>query len=281
MMTFAGSPGEWPECSGLAALAILHYGAAPVDQNRVPDYEAAVAVPGRHLNPCPALPVPEQQTAVPVSALRARHPLENPQPADRTFYFLLGDGAHGANINMVQFPLDALEVGQPLLAEDPTSDGSFCSSSYTEDGVLCDPATDPTGCFCTHRLEVGLGDVVEIFLINPENPRPVAHPIHLHGQHYSVLGEGAVPNDQPMHWVREQNNAGAIPRNLDRPPHKDSVQTRPGHYILIRFLADNPGYWLLHCHISFDLLEGQGAVFKVGEREDWNIPADFNTNCEA
>ena len=53
------------------------------------------------------------------------------------------------------------------------------------------------------------------------------------------------------------------------------MQTAPGRYILTRFVADNPGYWIMHCHISFDQIEGQVLVVKVGNREDWKIPEDF------
>ena len=30
--------------------------------------------------------------------------------------------------------------------------------------------------------------------------------------------------------------------------------------LVFRFYTDNPGYWLIHCHISFDLIEGQVCV---------------------
>ena len=112
-MTFAGSEGSWPECSGLASLAFLQYEDAPVDQAAVPDYAGGVSVPGRHLNPCPSLPLPDQQTEVAVKDLRAKEGLEHTGPADSTFYFLLGDGDNGASINMVN--IDDSFRGKPRL----------------------------------------------------------------------------------------------------------------------------------------------------------------------
>ena len=61
-MLFAGSPGQFTECSGLASMAFLQvwpqskypappslpqHGDSPVDQTMVPDYYKAVTVPGR------------------------------------------------------------------------------------------------------------------------------------------------------------------------------------------------------------------------------------------
>jgi L-ascorbate oxidase len=61
------------------------------------------------------------------------------------------------------------------------------------------------------------------------------------------------------------------------PLPKDSLQSIPGSYLLVQFSADNPGYWIWHCHISFDANQGQALVSKVGDKEDWDIPEDFPT----
>ena len=141
---------------------------------------------------------------------------------------------------------------------------------------MCDPGLDKHGCACHNILHVETGDVVEIFLINPDLERPIAHPLHLHGYFFNVLGSGLIPpQENPMEYVRQQNEEGNIARNLQDPPRKDSVQTSPGGFLLIRFFADNPGYWLMHCHISFDVIEGQAMVVKVGDRDEWVIPDDF------
>ena len=60
--------------------------------------------------------------------------------------------------------------------------------------------------------------------------------IILEANHYSVLStSGPVPSSDPLVWVQQQNQLGTIPRNLDHPPRKDSMQTSPGHYTLIRW----------------------------------------------
>ena len=117
--------------------------------------------------------------------------------------------------------------------------------------------------------------MVELFLINPAGDKPIAHPMHLHGYYHNVIASGPIPESNPLEYVKLLNDIIGIDRNLDSPPQKDSIQTRPGEFILIRFLADNPGYWTMHCHISFDVIEGQALVIKVGDTNDWAIPQDF------
>ena len=146
-------------------------------------------------------------------------------------------------------------------------------------GKMCDPLVDPNECVCVFLLEVAKDDVVEIFFTNPAGKYAIAHPAHLHGYDHAIIATGEIPEDvEDMNeWVRQQNEAGNVQRNLMDPPRKDSVQTIPGSYMLVRFLADNPGFWIWHCHISFDAFQGQALVFKVGERGDWDIPDDFPT----
>ena len=41
---------------------------------------------------------------------------------------------------------------------------------------------------------------------------------------------------------------------------KDTVTVPGGGYAVIQFLADNPGYWIMHCHVETHTLEGMGVV---------------------
>ena len=59
---------------------------------------------------------------------------------------------------------------------------------------------------------------------------------------------------------------GEIKRNLVNPPIKDTVMVPDGGFTVIRFLADNPGYWLMHCHMSWHNHLGMGFVVKVRRR---------------
>ena len=67
-----------------------------------------------------------------------------------------------------------------------------------------------------------------------------------------------------LQTVRWTNNAPPE-EVLDRDtsfPLKDTVIVPYGGYTVIRFIADNPGWWLLHCHIEIHQLEGMAAVVR-------------------
>ena len=63
--------------------------------------------------------------------------------------------------------------------------------------------------------------------------------------------------------VIDLNEAGKIPKNLKDPPIKDTVAVPDAGYTVIRFLADNPGYWLIHCHMSWHSHTGMMVVIQV------------------
>ena len=75
------------------------------------------------------------------------------------------------------------------------------------------------------------------------NKSPLAHPMHLHGHVFWVLAEGVGQWD------------GSI-TNPENPQRRDVQLLQPGTeetpgYLVIEFLANNPGVWPLHCHISW------------------------------
>ena len=58
-------------------------------------------------------------------------------------------------------------------------------------------------------------------------------------------------NDASLEDLNIRNKALAL---------KDTVIVPFGGYTVIRFLVDNPGWWLLHCHIEIHQLEGMAVV---------------------
>ncbi|CAI7666690.1 unnamed protein product [Penicillium discolor] len=81
---------------------------------------------------------------------------------------------------------------------------------------------------------------------------PVSHPIHLHGHDFFVLAQGLNP------W----NGSVAT----DNPPRRDTAMLNGNGFLLIAFETDNPGAWLMHCHIGWHTDEGFALQFL--ERED-------------
>ncbi|KAJ9640257.1 uncharacterized protein PV06_10775 [Exophiala oligosperma] len=76
-----------------------------------------------------------------------------------------------------------------------------------------------------------------------------AHPFHLHGQYFNVVGTGTGT------W----NSSIAL--NTTNPPQRDTAVVPPSGWIAIRWYADNPGLWLLHCHFSWHLSSGLNMQF--------------------
>ncbi|XP_010535350.1 PREDICTED: laccase-13 [Tarenaya hassleriana] len=80
------------------------------------------------------------------------------------------------------------------------------------------------------------------------------HPMHLHGYEFYVVGSG-FGNFNPR--------TDSTSFNLVDPPRRNTIGTPPGGWVAIRFVADNPGAWLMHCHIDSHLAWGLAMVFLV------------------
>ncbi|GMN23857.1 hypothetical protein TIFTF001_000304 [Ficus carica] len=86
-------------------------------------------------------------------------------------------------------------------------------------------------------------------LITPEN-----HPIHLHGFNFFVVGTG-LGNFNPN---KDQNKF-----NLVDPVERNTVGVPSGGWTAIRFRADNPGVWFMHCHLEVHTTWGLKMAFVV------------------
>ncbi|KAK2732340.1 hypothetical protein FQN57_002941 [Myotisia sp. PD_48] len=71
-------------------------------------------------------------------------------------------------------------------------------------------------------------------------PLPLFHPIHFHGHDFVLLQQS------PLELTLEN-----LDLKLDNPPRRDVVLLPGRGFIVIAFRADNPGSWLMHCHIAF------------------------------
>ncbi|KAK0094187.1 hypothetical protein PV326_011621 [Microctonus aethiopoides] len=142
-------------------------------------------------------------------------------------------------------------------------------------------------CSCTHVLQVKLRSVVEIILVDEALiliydalykgvTFDANHPFHLHGYDFRVIAMEKIDKNITVEKVMELDRLGLIKRNLKRAPVKDTVTVPDGGYTIIRFYADNPGYWLFHCHIEFHVEVGMGLVFKIGEHDEFpKVPMGF------
>lgn len=81
-------------------------------------------------------------------------------------------------------------------------------------------------------------DEVQIVIFNWDAGK---HPFHLHGHHFQVVHKSQdVTSDDP-----EVNPP--LVEGLANPMRRDTVTVPPGGSATLRFRADNPGAWFLHC----------------------------------
>ncbi|MDY0873421.1 multicopper oxidase family protein [Dongia rigui] len=83
-----------------------------------------------------------------------------------------------------------------------------------------------------HPFEVGLGERVVIDMVNDSM---MAHPMHLHGHHFQVVG------------INGRSFSGAM---------RDTVLVPIGGKVSIAFDADNAGRWPFHCHNLLHMATG-------------------------
>ncbi|GLT52695.1 hypothetical protein SLA2020_260190 [Shorea laevis] len=86
-------------------------------------------------------------------------------------------------------------------------------------------------------------------IIAPEN-----HPVHLHGFNFFAVGRGLGnynPKTDPKSF------------NLVDPVERNTIGVPSGGWVAIRFRADNPGVWFLHCHLEVHTTWGLKMAFLV------------------
>ena len=55
--------------------------------------------------------------------------------------------------------------------------------------------------------------------------------------------------------------------NLNNPPRRDVALLPANGYLVLAFKSDNPGAWLLHCHIAWHASSGLALQILERERE--------------
>ncbi|KAF8241757.1 hypothetical protein K440DRAFT_608195 [Wilcoxina mikolae CBS 423.85] len=83
-----------------------------------------------------------------------------------------------------------------------------------------------------------------------------AHPIHLHGHDFAILAQG----------TGEWDSLDPKPvLSLNNPARRDVALLPATGYLVIAFKTDNPGIWLMHCHIAWH--SSSGFALQIVERQ--------------
>ncbi|KAI0705390.1 multicopper oxidase [Earliella scabrosa] len=94
------------------------------------------------------------------------------------------------------------------------------------------------------------------------------HPFHLHGQKFWILQQG------PGRYQRQ-------PIDNQNPMLRDTLVIPAYTHTILRFVADNPGFWAFHCHIQWHMAAGLLFQFNVlpSESAKFDIPQYMIDQC--
>lgn len=125
----------------------------------------------------------------------------------------------------------------------------------------------------TNSFVLQHNQVIEIVLNNLDSG---THPIHLHGHNFQVLTR---PVENSGNY--DPSNHTAFP---PVPARRDTLVVNPQSNFVIRFRADNPGVWLMHCHIEWHMDSGLVATMieaPLELQQSLTIPRDQLAACAA
>ncbi|KAH9508127.1 fatty-acyl coenzyme A oxidase [Bulinus truncatus] len=157
-------------------------------------------------------------------------------------------------------------------------------------------------CQCTYSISLQHNKVYQLIFTNMGQGKGWAHPIHLHGHSFHVLKMGYPKyNDKTGKFLQENldvdcrgnpdrelsfcnsatwanhswggNNIPGL--QLQSPPVKDTIIVPTGGYVIVRFKADNPGLWFIHCHIELHSTVGMALMFNEAEELHPKPPANL------
>lgn len=177
----------------------------------------------------------------PITSLVPYYEMDAGTAEDR-FYKSVVIGSSAEAPNLFKWTLSGTTF--QALWSDPTL------NSIVDEGIIPD---------YSGNLAIELPNLGEWVYIIIDTPIPTPHPIHLHGHDFYVLAQGTGMYDP------------SIELNLINPPRRD-VAIMPaipsqglGGYVVVAFYTDNPGAWLMHCHIGWHV--AQGFALQIIEHE--------------
>ncbi|XP_057961749.1 laccase-14 [Malania oleifera] len=200
-----------------------------------------------------------------------KHPAEVPLKVDTHLFFTISvnllnctkpcNGPFGkrfaASVNNISFVSPSVDVlrayyyGIPGVFEEDFPRTAPAKFNYTGDNL---PENLLTPEFGTKVQVLEYNTSVELVLQGTNLLASDHHPIHLHGYSFYVMGWGFGnfnPRKDPLAY------------NLVDPPEQTTVGVPKNGWAAIRFRADNPGVWFMHCHLERHQVWGMNALFLV------------------
>ncbi len=135
------------------------------------------------------------------------------------------------------------------------------------------PDYDPkTGFVATAQGPICNGNTTQIYLQNND----------IKCRDLSSCGGSQCPvgGCKPYRCTKPGWRNGTPPITINRRTvRKDTVMVPAGGYVVINIISNNPGYWLLHCHIEVHQLPGMTLVLNEAPEQQllFDIPQGINT----
>ncbi|KAI0141391.1 multicopper oxidase-domain-containing protein [Pestalotiopsis sp. NC0098] len=136
-----------------------------------------------------------------------------------------------------------------------------------------------------HELVVshrGPAQTVDIVLQNMDEN---SHPFHLHGHKFFVLGagHGYFPGYDKLGF-QPQGRGLLDPSDrspVENPLSRDVATAEGFGWVLLRFVADNPGVWLFHCHMIWHSEAGMAMQFvsRLDDLRNMSLPDEARELC--
>ncbi|EEF41838.1 laccase-4 [Ricinus communis] len=195
-----------------------------------------------------------------------KYPANVPLKIDHSLFFTIGLGVNPcatcvngsrvvADINNVTFVMPTIGL---LQAHFFNISGVFTDDfpsnppvSYNYTGTQPTNFQTTTG---TRLYRLAYNSTVQLVLQDTGMITPENHPIHLHGFNFFQVGRG-VGNFNPKKDPKNFNLVDPVERNTAGVPS--------GGWTAIRFRADNPGVWFMHCHLEVHTTWGLKMAFVV------------------
>ncbi|KAL3839505.1 hypothetical protein ACJIZ3_024096 [Penstemon smallii] len=193
------------------------------------------------------------------SLASTQYPANVPHRVDKHFFFTVGLGttpcdqnktcqgpngtkfaASVSNISYVQ-PTTALLQAHYTGQSGGVYDPDFPISPFDWFNYTGNPPNNTVVGNGTKLMVLNFNTSVELVMQDTSILGAESHPLHLHGFNFFVVGQG-FGNYDPVKDPKKFNLVDPVERN--------TVGVPSGGWVAIRFLADNPGVWFMHCHLE-------------------------------
>ncbi|XP_054783225.1 laccase-2-like [Prosopis cineraria] len=194
------------------------------------------------------------------SLVTAKFPVSVPQKVDKSFFFAVGLGTtpcpinttcqgpsnttkFAASVNNISFALPSVALLQSyyLGRSNGVYKTDFPVKPLNPFNYTGTPPNNTNVSNDTKLVVLKFNTSVEVVMQGTSILGAESHPLHLHGYDFFIVGQGFGnydPNKDPANY------------NLVDPVKRNTASVPSGGWISIRFFADNPGVWFMHCHLD-------------------------------